>query len=101
MATLTFIIIILVLVFVVIELLKHHFFSKISKLVVLFLLLASILLVSSGYLVESGLIKSENKIVVTSAAIFSDIKKNLEENKVVDFDSINTTKFLDTRKIYK
>jgi len=97
MATLTFIIIILVLVFIVIELLKHHFFSKISKLVVLFLLLASILLVSSGYLVESGLIKSENKI----AAIFSDIKKNLEENKVVDFDSINTTKFLDTRKIYK
>ena len=97
----TFIILVVIAIFVAVELFKHHFMTKFSKLVIVFMLLVLILLISSSYLLSNNLIKTDNKIVVTSAAIFSDIKQSLDKHKLFNYDIANTTKFLDTRKIYK
>ncbi len=101
MVNLIYIIIILVAIFVIIELFKHHIIGKISKLIVLFFLLILILLVSSSYLIANKLIKTENKLIITSAAIFSDVRETLEKYELFNSDLFNITKSLDTRKIYK
>ena len=88
-----------VALFIFMEYFKHHFVSKISKLIILFFLIALVLLSSSGYLLENQFLKTDSKLIMTSAAIFSDIKDNLDEHGLSN--SLNTTKFLDTRKIYK
>jgi|TARA_B100001971_G_C18253974_1_gene580484 hypothetical protein len=85
--------------FIFMEYFKHHFVSKISKLIILFFLIALVSLASSGYLLENNLLKTDNKLIITSAAVFSDIKDRLDESEL--FNSVNTTNFLDTRKIYK
>ena len=78
------------------ELTKHHLTKHFSKMIIIIFLLVLVLLVSSSYLLSNELIKTDNKLILTSAAIYSNIKENVNVS-----DLVNTTKVLDTRNFYK
>ena len=78
------------------ELTKHHLTKHFSKMIIMIFLLVLVLLVSSSYLISNELVKTDNKLILTSAAIYSNIKENINVS-----DLVNTTKVLDTRNFYK
>lgn len=89
------IVVFVLIVILILEIFKHIILRKTAKILIMLIIFLIIFLAISSYLTSNNLVKTENKFIITGAAIFEDIKENIEKNNL-----INNTK-IDVRNIYK
>ncbi|MBS3117498.1 hypothetical protein J4430_01300 [Candidatus Woesearchaeota archaeon] len=86
-----------ILTMVTIETLKHHILRKVIRSVVLLIIIIAIFIGMSGYLIESKLLKTDNKWVISGAAIFEKAK-NLNKKDFIDFN-LQPEKFINKLEV--
>lgn len=87
---------------IVIELFKHILFKKVYRFLLVGVVLLVILIIVSGYLASTDILKVDNKFVATGASILDGIKDNIGEDEIKNITSpIRRIDKNELRKLYK